>query len=214
MFIFELDFFLPSLFNPLKKTSMKIEIKLQDRYSRGELLLRTLFGGIYIVFPHMFLLIFVGIWSSILSFIAFIAVLFTGRYPQSMFEFQLGLLQWNLRLTARIYNLSDGYPAFGIKGTDDYTSIELEYPEKLSRGLLLLRWLFGGIYVMIPHGFILFFRSLWSQVLFILGWWVVLFTAKYPASFHKFITGTIRWQMRVNIYMAFMTDDYPPFSGE
>jgi hypothetical protein len=193
---------------------MKLEIKLQDRYSRGELLLRTFFGWIYICIPHFFILFFVSIWSAILKLIAFFAVLFTARYPKSIFEFHLGLFRWNLRIVARLYNVADGYPAFGIKSTDDHTTLEAEYPEKLSRGLLILRILFGFFYVLIPHGFILFFRGIATGILIFLGWWAVLFTAKYPASFHSFITGTIRWSTRVNLYMGYMTDVYPPFTGK
>lgn len=193
---------------------MKLEIKLQEHYSRGELLLRTIFGLFYIMIPHMFILAFVGIWSSILKIIAFISVLFTGRYPQSIFEFHVGLFRWNLRVNARMYNISDGYPAFGINATDDYTTLEVEYPEKISRSLLLLRMFFGIFYVIIPHGFILFFRLIACQILAFLSWWAVLFTAKYPASFHEFITDTIRWSTRVNLYMGYMTDEYPPFTGK
>lgn len=193
---------------------MKIDIKYQDRYSRGELLLRSLFGGIYIVLPHLFILIFVSLWGAILSFISWWIVLFTAKYPQSFFEFQEGLYRWNLRLNARLNNLSDGYPPFGIDAKDDYVTLEIPYPERLSRGVLLLRLLFGGIYVILPHGFLLIFRTIASLVLQFLAWWVVLFTASYPQSWHEFNVGTIRWSMRVNIYMSFMTDDYPPFSGK
>lgn len=193
---------------------MKLEIKLQENYSRAELLLRTLFGWIYITLPHMFILMFVSLWGALLQFIAFWVVLFTGRYPQSMFEFQEGLFRWNLRVTARMLNVSDGYPAFGISAGDEYTSLEIPYPEKLSRGLLIVRTLFGGIYVGIPHGFILIFRYIATYVLVFIAWWAVLFTGNFPASFHKFIVGTIRWGMRVNVYLSFMTDEYPPFSGE
>ncbi len=193
---------------------MKLEIKHQDSYSRGELLLRSFFGFFYIALPHTFVLFFVSIWGSILSFIAFFSVLFTGRYPQSMFEFQEGLYRWNLRLSARLMNLSDGYPAFGISATDEYTTLEIPYPEKLSRGLLIVRFLFGFIYVLIPHGLILLFRYIAVYVIMFLAWWAVLFTGKYPAGFHKFITDTIRWGTRVNVYLSFMTDEYPPFSGK
>lgn len=193
---------------------MNLEIKYQTRYSRGELLLRSIFGVFYITIPHLFLLIFVSLWGAILSFISFWIVLFTGSYPQSFFEFQEGLLRWNVRLSARMNNLSDGYPAFGINATDEYTSLEVPYPERLSRGILLLRFLFGSIYVLIPHGFMLFFRTIASLVLQFLAWWAVLFTAEYPKSWHEFNVGTIRWSTRVNLYMSFMTDDYPPFSGK
>ncbi len=192
---------------------MKIEIKYQKNYSRGELLLRSMLGSIYIIFPHIFLLIFVSMWGMVLSFISFWIVLFTGRYPQSFFEFQEKLYRWNLRVAARMNNLSDGYPTFGINGTDEYTTLEIDYPESLSRGTLLLRAIFGSIYVILPHGFLLFFRMVGTLILQFLAWWVVLFTGSYPKSWHEFNVGTIRWNYRVNIYMSFMTDKYPPFSG-
>jgi len=193
---------------------MKLTIKHQERYSRGELILRTLFGWLYIALPHGFILFFLSIWSSILNFIAFWVVLFTGRYPQTMFEFQVGYTRWNVRVNARMMNVSDGYPPFGIEAQDEYVNLEVPYPEKLSRGILLLRLFFGFFYVLIPHGFVLIFRAIATYVIIFLAWWVVLFTGKYPASFHEFVTGLIRWTTRINIYMGFLTDEYPPFTGK
>lgn len=193
---------------------MKLEIKLQESYSRGELLLRTLLGYFYILLPHAFVLMFVGLWGAILQFVAFWIILFTGKYPKSIFEFQLGLLRWNIRLEARIYNLSDDYPAFGINGTDKHTMLEVEYPEKVSRGLVLVRLLFGGFYVMLPHLFILFFRGIFTLILVFLSWWIVLFTGKYPESFFKWIAGQIRWETRISLYMFYITDTYPAFTGD
>ena len=203
---------------------MKLIVKHQEHYSRGELLLRTLFGFLYIALPHFFILMFVGLFGAILRFIAFWVVLFTGRYPQSMFEFQVNLMKWSVRIMARLWNLSDGYPAFGLKATDEHTDLTVPYPEKISRGLVLLRLFFGIFYVYIPHGFLLAFRgfwvgiliflSWWVGILIFLSWWVVLFTAKYPASFHEWAVGLIRWQMRLNLYMGYMTDTYPPFTGD
>ena len=192
---------------------MRFYIKHQESYSRGELLLRSFFGFFYIILPHAFVLMFVGIWSAILTFISFWVILFTGRYPQSFFEFQVGLIKWNIRVNARMYNLSDGYPAFGINSSDEYTDFQMAYPESLSRGLAIVKLLFGVIYVGIPHGFILVFRSLWTQILVFISWWVILFTGSQPQSWHEFNVGTLRWSTRVNLYLSFMTDDYPPFSG-
>ena len=193
---------------------MKLEIKLQEMYSRLELLLRTVFGFFYIILPHGFLMFFVSIWGAILQFVAFWIVLFTGKYPQSMFEFQTGLLRWGVRLNARVMNVSDGYPAFGINATDDYTSLDVPYPERISRGLVLVRLFFGLFYVYIPHFFILYFRTLFVFILIFLAWWIVLFTGKYPASFHNWVVGQIRWTTRISLYMKFMTDKYPPFTGD
>jgi len=191
---------------------MTFEIKHAEQLSRGELLLRTFFGWLYIGLPHGFLLLFAGLWGAILGFISFWIILFTGRYPQSFFEFQAGLTQWQTRLNARLYNLEDGYPAFGISGTDESTNVVIPYPERLSRGTLLLKLFFGWLYVLIPHGFVLFFLSLGVMFALFIGWWAILFTGQLPISIHNFIVGTMRWSTRVKLYMGNMTDTYPPFS--
>lgn len=193
---------------------MKLKIQYQDKYSRGELLLRTFLGWLYMYIPHGFLLFFFGLWGAVLQFVAFWVILFTGTYPDTMFHYQVKLLRWSLRLNARIYNLSDGYPAFGMDGTDDRTEISVPYPEKVSRGLTLLRLFFGIFYVGIPHGIILMFRGIFVGFLMFLAWWAVLFTAEYPRGFYGWAVEQIRWQTRVNLYLMFMTDTYPPFTGE
>ena len=193
---------------------MKLTIKHQERYSRGELLLRSIFGIFYIWIPHGFVLYFLGLFGAILAFIAFWVVLFTRRYPQSMFEYQVNLMRWQVRLNARAYNISDGYPAFGLRAEDEYTELSVPYPEKINRGLVLLRLFFGLFYVMIPHLFILMFRAMFVGILVFLSWWVVLFTAKYPTSFHEWVVGQIRWTLRISLYMSYMTDTYPPFTGD
>jgi Domain of unknown function (DUF4389) len=198
------------LLNPI---AMKFDIQHQESYSRLELILRSFFGFLYIVIPHSFILMFVGLWGAILTFISFWAILFTGRYPQSFFEFQVHLIRWNARVNARILNLADGYPAFGLKAEDEKIEVQIPYPENLSRGLLIVKVLFGAFYVGIPHGFMLFFRFIWSSILLVLSWLSVLFTGNFPKGWHEFIVGTLRWSTRVNIYLYFMSDDYPPFSG-
>lgn len=193
---------------------MKLRIKYQESYSRGELLLRTLFGVIYIFIPHMFLLFFFGIWGAILQFITFWIILFTGRYPESFFEYQLKLMRWQVRINARAYNIADGYPAFGLDGTDEFTDFDVKYPENLSRGLQLVKVLFGFFYVLIPHMFILYFRIIWQAILSFLAFWVVLFTGRFPESWHEFTVGTLRWSMRIGLYLGYMTDTYPAFTGK
>jgi len=193
---------------------MKLSITHQERYSRGELILRTLFGWIYIAIPHGFLLGIVGIWYAIIEFVKFWIVLFTGRFPESMFTFQLGYQNWSQRVTASLSNLVDGYPAFFPKGTSDTVKLEIARPEKVSQGLVLVRVLFGAIYVGIPHGICLFGRLIATGVLQFLAWWAVLFTGRYPERWHAFNVGTQRWIARISMYLGYFTDTYPPFSGK
>lgn len=193
---------------------MHLHISRQEKYSRGELLLRSFFGFIYIMLPHAFLLFFAGLWGAILRFLAFWVVLFTGSYPQSWFEYQVGLMRWQLRLNATLYNLVDGYPTFGVDGSSALVTLDVPYPEKISRGLVLVRAFFGVFYVVLPHFFFLYFRLLWGAILNFLAWWIVLFTGSYPESFHEFQVGTLRWNVRVGLYLGYMSDDYPPFSSK
>ncbi|MDD2197675.1 MAG: DUF4389 domain-containing protein [Bacteroidales bacterium] len=193
---------------------MKLKVKHQERYSRLELLLRTFLGLFYIILPHSFLFIFVVAWGVILRFLVFWIILFTGKYPIKMFQFQVGLLRWILRVLARFYNVSDGYPAFGINGADEHTLFEVVYPEKINRGMVLLRLFFGPVYVYLPHGFILLLRTIFVWILIFFAWWVVLFTGKYPLSIHKWVVGQVRWGYRISLYMGYMTDKYPAFTGD
>ena len=192
---------------------MTFDVTQQESYSRGELLLRTFFGLFYITVPHMVVLFFLGIWAGILHFISWWVILFTGRYPAQFFEFQTKIFAWNMRLTASAWNLIDGYPAIGTAGSHPAVSLEVDYPESLSRGLLLLRAFFGFLFVSFPHGFCLYFRMLATAFLNFLAWWAILFTGKIPENWFQFNVGTLRWMLRVNLYMANMTDAYPPFSG-
>jgi len=156
---------------------------------------------------------FLGIWSLILNFIGFWSVLFTGRYPKSMFDFQVKYQRWNLRVNASLFNLVDGYPPFGLDTEWDQVQLDIPYPERLSRGLALVKLLFATIYVILPHIFILYFVMIGVAVINFLAWWSVLFTGSFPASWHRFQVGFLRWQVRLNLYLNFMTDKYPPFSG-
>jgi Domain of unknown function (DUF4389) len=205
------SYFIPYTYY-LTNTIMTFDIKHQEQLSRGELLLRTFFGWLYIYIPHFFVLFFVGLWGAILGFISFWVILFTGRYPQSFFEFQVGLIRWRLRLNARMYNLLNGYPAFGTDSKEDAVVVDIPYPESLSRGKLLLKAFFGWLYVLLPHGFVLFFLTIGLFVVQFIGWWAVLFTGQMPAGLQNYVVGYLRWSTRLSLYIGNMTDEYPPFS--
>lgn len=191
---------------------MKLEINYKEKYSRGELLLRSFFGFFYIALPHSFVLMFLQIWSAILSFISFWSIVFTGRYPKSFFDFQVQLLRWNLRVNASLYNLIDDYPKFGLSASHPDVTLEVEYPEKLGRGHAIIKAMFGIFYVIIPHVFVLYFVSIGALFVMFINWWSVLFTGKISKSFQKFLVGFLRWSVRLSLYIMYMTDRYPPFS--
>ncbi len=194
--------------------SFSFDIVHQEEYSRGQLLLRSFFGFIYIMIPHVFVLIFMSLAAAVLKFIAWWVILFTGKHPKGFFDFQVGLIIWGIRLNARIMNLADGYPAFGTENRDPLIQVNIPYPEKLNIGTHLLKSFFGIFYVMIPHGFCLIFRMIATLFVVLAAWFVVLFTGKYPKGMHDFVVGTLRWSTRINVYMGFLSDEYPKFSGK
>ena len=193
---------------------MILDIKRQDSYSRGELLTRTFFGFLYIGIPHIFVMYFVGIYVSIMNFIAWWVILFTGKYPKSTFDLMIKFQSWGIRLNASMSNLIDGYPEIGLEGSHPNVTYSVNYPENVSRGGLILKAMFGMIYCIFPHIFVLMFRAMAGAFLGMIAWWAILFTGEYPESWFKFQVGTMIWSQRISVYMGHMEDNYPPFSGK
>ena len=69
-----------------------------------------------LVIPHVIVLAFVWLAASVVVFIAFFAILFTGRYPRGMFDFVVGTMRWSLRVYAYASWLqTDRYPPFSLR---------------------------------------------------------------------------------------------------
>ena len=199
---------------------LSLIIRRQDRFSRGELILRRLFGMIYIGIPHVTLLAIFGIWLVVARLVTFFSVLIFGNFPNGFFDFHRGYLEWYLRVAASIGllggfgNLVDGYPAFFPWTKSEKVKLILDRPAHVNRGTAILRFLFGTVYVRLPHYCCLFLRDIASMILAFLAWWAILVTGRYPARWHGFNVGTYRWSVRVYLYLSYLTEEYPPFSGK
>lgn len=191
---------------------IQFNIERQETYSRGLLLLRTFLGIFYIWLPHYFVILFLYVGSSFVQLFSFFAILFSGKLPEGFFNYQLGFLRYISRLNATAMNMTDRYPTFGFNDPESNVHVEQEYKPERSRGLALLRFIFGFFYILIPHSFVLFFISLASNFCVFISWWAILITGKYPESLFRFIEGSLRWNMRIFAYMVYLTDTYPPFS--
>ncbi len=168
--------------------------------------------------PHYIILAFLWIAFIIVWIIAFFAILFTGKYPKGLFDFNVGVLRWSWRVGFYSYQAlaTDKYPPFTLESVDDYPAdLEVVYPERLSQGLVLVKWWLLAI----PHLIIVgLFRGGHSEsggglvfILTIIAAIILLFTGKYPEDIFKFVIGMNRWSYRVYAYMSLMTDEYPPF---
>lgn len=201
----------------MAENPVTFDIEYPASLSRGMLLLKTFFGFIYVGIPHMFCLFFYGIAVCFVLIYVWFAILFTAKYPPGAFEFVKGYIRWMMRVNAYwTLFMTDVYPPFtGVKLSDHPVEFDVEYPERLSRGLLLLKTFLGQIYVGIPHMFCLLFYSLAMYFVSIYVWFYILFTGKYPQNVFEFMKGYYRWYLRVMAYwMLMMTDAYPPFSNK
>ena len=191
---------------------VRVEAELERDLSRWLWLVKWL-----LAIPHFFLLAFLWIAFFVLTVVAFFAILFTGRYPRSIFDFNVGVLRWSWRVAS-------AYGALGTIGTrpshstrsPDYPArLEIRYPERLSRGLVLVKWWLLAM----PHYIVvgLFLGSgtwmAWRGGRWQFAWGAGLIgllvlvaavalavTSRYPSGVYDFVMGMDRWVLRVAAY--------------
>jgi hypothetical protein len=134
-------------------------------------------------------------------------ILFRGYIPHWIFDFQVALMQFGVRGLAYLALLTDRYPAF----ESEYpVNLEVDYPEHPTRWKVVIWKLITAV----PHFVVLFFLIIVAGVMVLIAWFAILFTGQYPRGLHDFVSGAIRWGVRVNGYVLSLTDVYPPFSTE
>ena len=88
-------------------------------------------------------------------------------------------------------------------------TLEVEYPEELSRWLIFVKWLLA-----IPHFIILYILSVATNVITFVAFFIILFTKQYPRELFEFVVNVQRWSANLSAYTSLMRDEYPPFSWE
>lgn len=199
--------------------------ELRTTPSRGLWLVKWI-----LIIPHVLVLGLLWLPFVLTTVIAWFAILITGRYPRPLFAFTVGFLRWAWRVGFYAYSAlgTDVYPPFSLQRTDHPADFDVAYPERLSRGLVLVKsWLLA-----LPH--LLVVGILTGGAAWGYGWWrddagtagagisllgllvlvaavVLLFTGRYQRPLFDLIMGLNRWTFRVAAYVSLMRDEYPPF---
>lgn len=157
--------------------------------------------------PHLLIVNVLDQLVQVLTFIVFFAILFTGKYPRSIFDFAVGIRRWENNVAAYALLMRDEYPPFSLDAGKYPLAFDVTYPENLNRAMPLIKWALA-----IPHYIVLLFLGIAAAIVTLIAFFAILFTAKYPQSLFEFNVGVMRWSQRVYAYVFLMTDDYPPFS--
>jgi hypothetical protein len=171
-------------------------------------------GNPIMAIPHIVLLYVLGAVLNVITFIAWFAILFTGKYPAGLFDFAVGVMRYQWRVGTFYLFMREPYPAFDVPGGPadpggDPATFTVIRPERLSRGLIFIKWL-----LILPVVIVLFVLGIGAFVALIIAFFAVLFTGKWPEGLRTYVIGVARLGARMNVYHYLMTDVYPGFSTQ
>ncbi|MCC6737049.1 MAG: DUF4389 domain-containing protein [Bauldia sp.] len=206
---------------------MRLEGRIDQPLSRGLWLVKWL-----LAIPHFIVLAFLWTAFVLLTIVAFFAILFSGRYPRGIFDFNVGVMRWTWRVVfyATSVLATDRYPPFTLADADYPARLDVAYPEQLSRGLVLVKWWLLAIPHYLIVGLLTSGLVWWTTdvnggygdnvleigggvigLLALVAGLVLLFTGRYAQGLFDLLMGLNRWVFRVMAYATLMRDEYPPF---
>lgn len=151
----------------------------------------------------------VALWVTVP--ISWFAIVFTRRYPQSLYDFHASFARYATYVYAYVYLATDRWP--GFSGAD-----EVDYPVHLRLGPPLpeynrMKTLFRLI-VGIPVYLIAYAMNIVAQVGAFISWFAIVFTGKQPQGIHQMLRLGLSYQQRALPYGLLLTEDWPQFTQE
>lgn len=171
----------------------------------------TTFFRLILWIPWMIVAIFWGLAALVAVVIAWFAIVFTGRYPQGLYELAAKALRYYTRTNSFLLLMTDAYPSFGGDEDPEYPIRAVIGPplEHYSRWKTALR-----IILLIPIVIALYFVQLVSRAISVLAWLVIVVTGKLPRGIFDVMRFTLAYETRATAYHWLMTETYPPFSPD
>jgi len=192
----------PTAVGPAEDYPVHLDIERQEEYSRFMPLIKWL-----LAIPHYIALLVLGIGALVVIIISFFAVLFTGRWPEGMFNYVVGVHRWAFRVIAYTDLMVDPYPPFTLDDDPAYpVHFDIDYPEHVNRWRPLVHWL-----LVIPFAIVAYIVYYLGRIMVFLAFFTILFTKQYPDGMFNIVKVSLRWLARASAYENWMVTRYPPF---
>jgi hypothetical protein len=164
--------------------------------------------------PHFILLSALNNLSEFVAVLSWFAIVFTGKLPPGFANLQVMYLRYSTRTVAFAAFLHEDYPPFTYDMTaadpGDHARVRVDFvPELENRNRLTVAF---RLILAIPQIIVVAVLGVAAAVVVLIGLFAVLFTGRWPKGLRNFLLGFMRWTLRVEAYLALLTDEYPPFS--
>lgn len=159
---------------------------------------------VILAIPHFLFFAVLAIAATIVVFFAWFGALFLGRMPEGFGDFIEEVVQYQARLSAYMYLLTDEYPRFSLSADDYPVELEIRQPDRLNRWAVLFRFL-----LVIPAWFISTIVSGGATVVLFFLWIITLVSGRMPDSAFQALAVTMRYQQRAYAYTWMLTSQYP-----
>ena len=171
----------------------------------------TSFFRYIVAIPWLIVAAIYGLVAEIAAVVAWFAIVFTGRYPEGIYNFNAGYLRMYSRTYSFLHLMSDEWPPFGGDVAPDYpvrigVAPPLDQYSRLKTGLRLI--------IGIPVWLLAIVQYLILTVCSIIAWFAILFTGKLPEGLFNPMRSALAYLTRSTAYFLLLTEDYPPFSYE
>lgn len=171
----------------------------------------TTFFRYLLAIPWLIVAAIYGFVAQIAAVIAWFAIVFTGRYPEGLYNFNVGYLRMISRVNGFEYLLTDAWPPFGGDEAPDYPiRVGIAPPlDQYSRLKTGFRFIVG-----IPVYLLAIVQAIILSVCALIAWFAILFTGKLPKGLFDPIRSASAYLTRGGGYFLLLTEDWPPFSYE
>ncbi len=196
-------------FPPPQTSPVTFTYDLPERITNWKPLVQWL-----LAIPHWLIVWVLGQVANVVAVISWFAIVFTGRMPQGLANFECMYVRYYLRTLSYAGFLREEYPPFGFTTSPadpgDDRRVRLDFlPELENRNRLTVGF---RIILAIPQLIFVAALSIAAWVVVIIAVFAVLFTGQWPAGMRDFVLKVARCWLRLETYVMLLTDQYPPFS--